>query len=313
MSTKTIRGRPRRNIRVPGRASAVAVFCLLAAVSSPLSALEITGSFRLGTLGFDAGREESETTFAGDVLQWGAQIGVRQSLSDELSFSSNFDRDLILRNTIYNTLTFRQSFLRLGVGPFFGVLNSTTAILKPGITTLVQVEFPGLAYLLFRSDSTIGGRLVEVLDYTQERSDIAAGLYIGNVIMSANLRSRRFSQKTAAEVETVDALTVYALETDIFRKNAPYKALISFGYHNLTRSFIHPDETIKHTLNSIVLGTSVDIFLTAFLTTSLSLESSIYTFGGGELLGVSNPGPGGYLFRTYVGVTFDTDRLPARE
>ena len=205
-----------------------------------------------------------------------------------------------------------MSFLRIGVGPFFGLFNSTSSILKPGLSTSVQLEFPGIAYMLFRSDSSIGGRLVEVGDYTQERSDIAVGVYVQNVIMSAVLKSRRFSQKTAADAEILDALSVYAFETDIFRKNAPYKVLLSFGYHQLTRSYIHPTETL-HALNSIVLGTNVDIFLTPYLTTSLNLESSVYSFGSDELLGISNPGPGGYLFRAYVGVTFDTDHLPSRE
>jgi hypothetical protein len=280
-----------------------------------IAGLEIGGSFRLGTLGFALDRAQTDATFSGDKLQWGASLSVQQPLSDDFSFASAFERDLILRNTVYNTLTFRQSFLRIGVGPFFGVFNSTVSILKPGLTTSVQVEFPGVAYLYFRSDSTIGGRLVEVGDYTQERSDVAAGIYVGSVILSANLRSRRFSQKTSAAVETVDGLTAYALETDIFRKNAPYKILLSFGYHQLTRTFVDAAlaEPVRHALNSIVLGTNVDMYITGFLTTSLNLESSIYTFGGGSLLGISNPGPGGYLFRVSVGFSLNTDRIPVSQ
>jgi hypothetical protein len=286
---------------------------LLAAPVLQVAALEISGTFRLGNMSFAQTRPETDVAFAGDQYQWGLDLSVKQAITDDFTFSSSLRRELILRNTVYNTLTYRQSFLRIGVGPFFGLFNSTTSVLKPGITTSVQLEFPGVAYVMFRSDSSIGGRLVEVGDYTQERSDISAGLYVKNIIMSGLLETRRFSQKTAADVETIDTLSIYAFQTDMFRKNAPYKILVTFGYHQLGRTFVHPTETVQHTLNSIVLGTKVDLFLTPFLTTSLDLESSIYTFGNGELLGISNPGPGGYLFRAYIGVTFDTDRLTKSE
>jgi len=286
---------------------------VLFAAAAPLSSLEVTGTFRLGNMAMAETRPETDLTFPGNQYQWGFDLAVRQAITEDFTFASSLERDLVLRNTVYNTLTYRQSFLSIGVGPFFGVFNSRTAILKPGITTSVQLEFPGVAYVLLRSDSTIGGRLVEIGDYTQERSEISAGLYLRNVIMSGVLRTRKYSQKSAADVETVDSLSIYAFETDIFRKNAPYKVLLSFGYHQLVRSFIHPTETVRHTLNSIVLGTKVDVQLTPFLTSTIDLESSMYTFGSDSLLGISNPGPGGYLFRVYAGVTFDTDRIPARQ
>jgi hypothetical protein len=236
-------------------------FALLLLPVALLPALEVGGTFRLGNMAFAYDREEADTTFAGRELQWGLSLFVRQALTEQFTFSSAFQRDQILRNVAYNTVTFRQSFLRIGVGPFFGVFNSRSAVLKPGISTSVQIEFPGVAYLLFRSDSSIGGRLVEVGDYT------------------------------------------------------PYKVLLSFAYQHLTRSFIHADvdAPVRHALNSIVLGTTLDLYVTPFLTTTVELESSVYTFGGEALLGISNPGPAGYLFRAYAGVTLNTDHIPAQQ
>jgi hypothetical protein len=286
---------------------------LLGASALPVAALEVSGSFQLGNNAFALDRAETNVTFPGDLYQWGADVSVKQAITDDFTFTSSVQRELILRNTVYNTLTYRQGFLRIGVGPFFGLFNSSTAILKPGITTSVQLELAGLAFVSFRSDSSIGGRLVEIGDYTQERSDISAGLYVKNVIISGLLQTRKFSQKTATDVETVDTLSVYAFQTDIYRKNTPYKLLLTFGYHQLARSYVHPTETVQHVLNSIVLGTRLDLYLTPFLSTTLDLESSMYTFGNGELLGISNPGPGGYLFRAYAGVTFDLDRQTRTE
>jgi hypothetical protein len=308
----TSRVRSLGNVRPCGPGLALLSLMLLVPLA-PLAALEVSVDYRMGSMAFLTNRLETDVTFPGTQFGWGFDVGVTQALAEGFTFASSVERDLVLRNTVYNTLTYQQSFLRIGVGPFFGLFNSTAAVLKPGISTAVQVEFPGVAFVSFRSDSTIGGRLVEVGDYTQERSDISAGFYVRNVIMSGVLQTRTFSQKTAADVETVDSLSIYAFQTDIFRKNAPYKVLLSFGYHQLARSFIHPTETIRQTLNSIVIGTNVDLFLTPYLTALVNLESSVYTFGGDALLGISNPGPGGYLFRASVGVKLNTDRLPAKE
>ncbi|KKK56632.1 hypothetical protein LCGC14_3062600, partial [marine sediment metagenome] len=68
-------------------------------------------------------------------------------------------------------------------------------------------------------------------------------------------------------------------------------------------------EPVKHTLNSIVIGVAADISITDYLVLLLNLESSIYTFGQHELLGIPNPGPGGYLFRASTGIRLDFDRL----
>lgn len=305
--------RPRRATSLASPLVPALVAVLLAAPIPRAAALEISGSFRLGNMSFADDRAEADTEFAGDLLQWGGELSVTQAISEDLVFCSSVRRELVLRNSVYNMLTYRQGFVRIGVGPFFGLFNAAAAILKPGISTSVQLDFPGVAYVMFRSDSSIGGRLVELGDYTQERSDISAGFYARNVIVSGVLETRRFSQKTAADTETVDTLSIYALETDIFRKNSPYKILLSFGYHQLGRAFVHADETVRHQLNSIVVGTFVDMFVTPYLTVSANLESSVYSFGSGALFGVSNPGPGGYLFRAYLGLGFDTEKLPGRE
>ena len=286
---------------------------LLTSLATMASGLRIGGRFDLSTLSFKHDRVQTTTAFPGNQVMWGISASVQQDLSDTFSFSSGFHRDLILRNISYNIIEFTQSFLRIGVGPIFGFFNDTASILKAGISTAVQLEFPGIAYLTFRADSSIGGRLVEIGDYTQERSDIAAAVYVKNAIISAEIRSRKYSQKTAADLETVDGITSYSFVTDIYRKNVPYRVGLTFGYQNITRSYISSAATVRHVLNSIVLGTKVELAVTQFLTTSIDLESSIYTFGSEALLGVSNPGPGGYLFRVYAGFTFDTERLPAKE
>jgi hypothetical protein len=123
------------------------------------------------------------------------------------------------------------------------------------------------------------------------------------------LRSKSYTEKQADQ-EVVDSLTEYEFAAQVFQKNAPYQVRIAFGYHDLGKSFVGTTTT-THTLGSLILGTRFEIALQDFLGLTVDLESSIYTFGQDALLGVSNPGPGGYLFRVTTSVTVDIDRLTA--
>ena len=74
----------------------------------------------------------------------------------------------------------------------------------------------------------------------------------------------------------------------------------------MSKSFVGTTTT-THTLGSLILGTRFELTLFQYVDLAIDLESSIYTFGQGELLGVSNPGPGGYLFRVTSSVSVDVD------
>jgi hypothetical protein len=283
------------------------ILVLLAVVPAPVSSLEIGATISLENLVFDKDRPESADSFSGRDYYWGGSIFASHTFSEELSFETGFYQDTILRNVLYTTLHYNTQYLSLGVGPFFGFFNSTSTILKSGISTRVKFSLPGAVFVLLSSDNSIGGRLVEEEDYIQEGSEIALGFYVRNAICSLNLRNKKFTQKQSS-LETVDNLTEYAFDTDIFQKNLPYQITLSFAYQILDKKYVGP-ATTRHTLNSIILGTKTSIALNRYLDLLLSLDSSIYTFGQHELAGVSNPGPWGYSFRAYTGCSVNLERL----
>ena len=63
------------------------------------------------------------------------------------------------------------------------------------------------------------------------------------------------------------------------QKNVPYKVLISFGFHKLSKLFVESGSTIDHSLGSLVIGTKVDVFLNDYLALMFVLDSSVYSFG----------------------------------
>jgi len=273
--------------------------------------LEIGAGFHIGNLGFTHERTSDQTGFDGSNYPWGLSLYGTQPIADNFILNSGFYMDPILRNTVYTIFTYRERFFSIGVGPFFGPFNSKTSLLKSGISTSVRIELPGVAFLSFRADSSIGGRLTQDGDYIQERSDASIGYYVRNAICSLNLLTRKYTQKTTSG-EVIDSTIEYSFKTDIFQKNIPYKVLLTFGYRKTSKTFIENNASVSHTLGSILVNTRIDVELTTFLKFIVDLENSIYTFGQDELLGISNPGPGGYLFNLNAGFSIDVDKLSNR-
>ncbi len=288
----------------------VSFVLLFASIAAGFS-LDIGTSFHIGNLNFEKTRVSGDTGFTGTTFPWGIDAFINQNISDGLNLHTAFFMDPILRNISYTLFTYRQNFFSIGVGPFFGIFNSTATVLKSGISTAVRLELPGIMYLSFRADSSIGGRLIQDGDYIQERSDVSFGYYIRNAICSLNLLTKRYTMKTAAG-ESIDSLTEYSFKTDIFQKNVPYQVLLSLGFHKLSKLFVESGSTIDHSLGSLVIGTKVDVFLNDYLALVFVLDSSVYSFGMGTLVGVSNPGPGGYLFKASTGITLNIDNIPRK-
>lgn len=282
---------------------------LLLFLSFKLYSIDVGAVFRIGNLAFQPNRAITTTTFSGENLLYGISLYASSPITDTFSFESGFYNDSILRNISYTIFNYREKFISIGVGPFFGFFNAASTILKSGISTGVKLELPGIAFINFRSDSTIGGRLIESGDYIQERNDMGIGFYVYNAISSINLSSKKFTQKSSDTLETVDSLIEYSFKTELFQKNIPYRITIAFAYETLSKLFIEAAATTTHTLDSIMLNTQVDVNITDNIQFSTNLESSIYTFGQDELLGISNPGPGGYLFRLNTGIKVNLDKF----
>jgi hypothetical protein len=169
------------------------------------------------------------------------------------------------------------------------------------------MQIPGIVYLSYGSESTLGASLVQVGDYLQQQSNASLGFYIPNAIASANILTKKYTEKTSAG-DTIDQLTQYSFKTDIYQKNVPYRVLLTFGYQTLSKTFLEASTTTAQ-LGSIIVGTRVEFHVTNFLTLVADLNSSVYTFGQESLVGLSNPGPNGYLFQLQAGAQLSLDNI----
>jgi hypothetical protein len=197
----------------------------------------------------------------------------------------------------------------VGMGPFFGILNSgVDPIFKPGITILARYELPGIIFIDFRTDNTQSYRSTYQFDYMQERIMLSFGFYVMNAVCTVNYGNKKFTQSQGSS-EIVDTLTDYTFRTLLFQKNVPYQIEVSLGYQKLEKAFSSTSPETVHTLNSVIVGFKLEVNFTDFLEYSLEMENSIYTFGQGSLSGIFNPGPLGYSFRAFTGVLINFDKL----
>lgn len=292
------------------RRSAVAAFVALG-LSMPLAGLELGVEFDIGNLGFADDRAATATDYP-LVFPWGISFYGSQAVNESVGVDIGFYTDPTLNFVSYSLLTYNQDFFTIRVGPFFGFFNTKGSLLKPGISTAVRADIPGLVFALFRADSTIGGRLVQEGDYLQERSDVAVGFYVPNAICSVELLTKSYTYRTSAH-EIVDSFAEYAFKTDLHQKNTPYRIALTFGYQQRKKTYVDVSTraTTAHTLNSVVIGTALDVELSDAFSIVADLDSSVFSFGdvGGTLLTLPSSGIQQYLFHVTCGFRLDIDAL----
>ena len=293
---------------MPARAmrawKAAAVLALLLAAGAA-SALDLGVETWVDNLGFRTDRSVTDTSLPGSDYFWGISAYGSQPVTDSVQVEAGFYSDPILRNITRTVFTYDAKFLTVAVGPIFGLFNDLGTPVKSGLSASIRLEYPGVAFLTLRSDSSLGGSLVQNGDYTQELTLITLGVYLPHAICSLELRTRSFEQVESSQ-DITDSLTEYTFATEMFKKNVPYRVRVWLSYQDLSRSFASSTTTTA-TLGSVVLGTQVEVTLAGPLVLTAGLEGTIYSFGLDSLVG----GDSAFLFRSYAGVKLNLDRNPA--
>ncbi len=273
-----------------------------------IDALDVGLLFRFENLAFQHDREESDHSFDGLTFPWGISVFASHEMGDNFSITAGFYQDSILRNISSTMVTYRYSFISIGLGPYFGFLNSEGPLIRSGLNASLRIDFPGIIFAEIRTGSTIGG-LVKEGDYSQEETSLLGGFQVMNAICTIGLLSKTFTIIQGSS-QVVDSLDKYYFSTDLFQKNVPFRILLTFAYQTISKSFVTSTTTDTHTLSSLIIGSELEVELARFLNLLVMIDSSIYTFGRDDLLGVE-PGSGlaGFLFSAQIGVKLKIDQL----
>ena len=282
---------------------------ILIALSRTLAwSLEIESSVTVGNLSFDVNSENALSDVPdgdpGEAFEgfwgYGGSLSATEKLGDNVYFSAGFERSDTLRNLVFTRVGFDAGFAKLAVGPFFGPFNAAGSVLTSGLSTTLRMEWPGLAFGSFRSDSTIGAGIAAPGDYVQESSEVLVGFWVPNVVLSARLASESFTYKRTASLLTGDERIRYEMIADIFKKNIPYTVRLNLGYENVKRSYVGETvaETFLDEIGAAVLGLELAATVSANLRFTLGAEASLYAWGIGK---VTSPPTDMALFSAHAG------------
>ncbi len=280
-------------------ALSVLITVLLCGAASSASGLEIEGSFPLGNLGFAQSRDPADADYNGGSYFWGGLLSLRQDVSRNIRLDAVLSRDLILGNSLSALLQYKSDYFRVGVGPYLGLLNSRSTILKPGISTLVGAELPGIAFLTLRTDNALGG-LASTGDNSALGNEVMLGFYIRNsAICSLAMSYKEFSYFKGSNF-LIDSLTAYTFDVKVFEKNVPYRLDFNFAYQSLLRQY-NAGLGPSHGLSSFIVGAGIDLIIVPAFALTLGLRTSVWSFGTDFLSGFSDIGFTPFLFQGSIG------------
>ena len=173
----------------------------------------------------------------------------------------------------------------------------------------MRLQWPGVAYVSVRSD---GGTAISILQSSadpQAQTEISAGFYVPNAIVSAVLQAKRFNELDDSGLLISDNFTRYAMTIDVFKKNVPYNALFSLGYELRSKHYAASDTT--DSLGAVVLGLDTTVQVERALAIKAGFSTGAYVFGLDALKGRS-PGSNAFLFSANLGLSFDTAGIAPR-
>ena len=288
---------------------------LLCGAASSAGGLEIEGRFQLGNLGFSPARGSTDATFAGSDYFWGGSLFLSQNFSSSIQIDAALNRDLIVGNSLSALFQYKTDYFRVGIGPYLGLLNSSSTILKPGISTLLRAEFPGVAFVSLRTDGSLGGQASTEGDYFAQSNEILLGFYVSDsAICAFGLSYKQLSSNQGATT-LVDSLTAYSFDVKVFEKNVPYRLDFNFAYQVLLRQYIDNATNPSHGLGSVIAGAGIDIDITRAFALTFGFRTSVLTLGTGVLSGISDIGFSPFLFQGSVGfrIVLSDSEAPAEQ
>ena len=129
-----------------------AAILLFATVSSPAIEIGVEG---VATNLFFPWTESNATppsvgAFPATNYFWGGEAWASAPIGIDGTVKVSYLRDPVLRNLVTGTVTFERGIAKISAGPLIGFFNSTAIPLSAGLTAMVELRWPGIAYVSVR-------------------------------------------------------------------------------------------------------------------------------------------------------------------
>lgn len=281
-------------------------------VVSGLHSLDIGARYSAGNMVFSQTRTEDVTTFSATEFLSELALWSSWDAMDFVTIEAGYASDVVFRNSLYALLHYYEGSLQFAVGPFMGVFNTPGSFFQSGISTKVHIDIPLISmFIEINGDNTIGGELVQIGDYIQERNEIALGYRLNPLVFSAGIAARRFTQKTTEDLDVIDTMNEYTFAVYLPQEDVQFYTTIEACYRMLTKSFVRSSAIVKHTVNSIILRFEIESRIIEDAVWQSNIEVDLYAWGSDLLQTPGSIEPVTRL-RLQVGIDYFLDRLLAR-
>ena len=263
-------------------------------LAGKLFAMDLTVIAGAGNFSFDTSSETSLNQngeeFKGHFFPFG-KLNIKDQLTDTFGYTATMERDPLLRNTLSCEMTIDAGFLKLSVGPLFGMFNSWDTLIRPGVSTSLGLEFPGIFFLNLRGGATFGS------EYSLETSCISLGFWLPNLLSTINLSANKYNDGPLIQ----DELLRVSYRADIHAKNIPYTVSIEMGYQALTRGYSSSGEDI---IRAVFLGFEADVNIKPNFTLILGSEIPVFIWGKDDLKKAKNH----WFFQAFAGFKWSLEK-----
>ena len=274
-------------------------------LTAGLHALDITVIGGVGNMSFDTASENplGSGEFKGNFYPL-VRLTVSDQISDSIGCSATLERDPVLRNTLSCDMIIESGFLKLSVGPLFGLFSTWQTPVKPGISAGICFEFPGIIFIDLKGGASFG-TIREKGDYTMELSRIALGFWLPNLVNTISITNHRFTMAKTSSLTTEDELFRVCNRIDIYAKNIPYTISIDMGYQSLKRSY---DGTAngEDLIRAVFLGFETAITIKPSFIFHLGAEVPVYIWGKEPLTRADKH----WCFQAFTGFTIVINKDP---
>ena len=106
------------------------IYLILLICAFSAQALEIDANFSIGNLSIPDTHTVDATQITGTAYPWSLGLSGKQPLADNVFINAGYSNDFILKNILFTEILYEEEFFNIGVGPFFGVFNSTDFVFK---------------------------------------------------------------------------------------------------------------------------------------------------------------------------------------
>jgi hypothetical protein len=201
-----------------------------------------------------------------------------------------FDRDPLLMNRLLARAVWDSDFIGLEAGPYFGLLNSETGQVSPGLSLILHARLPWWNFFSsFRWDGAPGRAPAGPGDYIQAFSEIKAGMVLpfGRLILS--LTGRNTTVRDDLSVDVVSHWARYNLAMEIALPSGPWGLQIDLGYQRLHWTYyLDLQEPLNYGYYNIYTGLELSCRIKS-LTLLFGLEAPLYPFVYSRIKSLADP------------------------